>query len=147
MINQIASKLPTSRILKQAARLDIISGAMPPARAYKLGDAVKKIELVMISKNVYKGDAGLKYFWRIDLPVLKFHNDDVEYVVTRVRASKEEIPQVPCCILVHEAGGNVQKIDCRNHFHSEILDKLVAATGATEIPALTIRAFTPGKLA
>lgn len=124
--------LPTSKILKQIARLNNISGT--PKTAFKLGPQVKKIELIILHKNIYKASSGLKRFWRYNLPVLKFHNDDIDFLLTRVRANtKDEIAQVPTKIVIHRADGSKGELDCAMQTHNEILKKLVQATGAAPV--------------
>lgn len=134
--------LPKSRILKQIARLNLIAGT--PQTAYKLGPEIKKLELILILKNVFKPAAGLKHFWRKNLPVLKFHNEHVDFVATRVRAhTKEEVAKVPSKIIVHGTDGSKKDIDCIFSSHSDILAKVVEATKAipveaAEIPVLAV---------
>lgn len=129
--------LPKSRILRQIARLNLIAGT--PKTAYKLGPEVKKLELILILKNVFKPAAGLKHFWRKNLPVLKFHNDHVDFVATRVRAkTKEEVAKVPSKIIVHGTDGSKKDIDCIFTSNSEILAKLVEVTKATPVEAAEI---------
>ncbi|SGZ52226.1 CIC11C00000004822 [Sungouiella intermedia] len=124
--------LPTSKILKQIARLNNITGT--PRTAFKFGPLVKKIELIILLKNIFKASSGLKKFWRQNLPVLKYHNDDVEFTLTRVRAmSKEEIAQVPTKIVIHLADGTKSEVDCAMQTHNQILKKLVNSTGAVAI--------------
>lgn len=126
--------LPTSKILKQIARLNNISGT--PKTAFKFGPQVKKIELIILQKNIYKSSSGLKRFWRYNLPVLKFHNDNVDFLLTRVRAkTKEEIAQVPTKIVIHKDDGSKGEVDCAMQTHNEILKKLVKATDAVPVAA------------
>lgn len=129
--------LPKSRILRQIARLNLIAGT--PETAYKLGPEIKKLEIILILKNVYKPAAGLKQFWRKNLPILKFHNDHVDFVATRVRAQdKEEVAKVPSKIIVHGTDGSKKDIDCLFTSHSDILAKLVEVTQATPVDAAEI---------
>lgn len=129
--------LPSSKILKQVARLNLIAGT--PETAFKLGPQIKKLELILILKNVFKPAAGLKHFWRRNLPVLKFHNEHVDFVTTRVRAqTKEEIAKVPSKIVIHGADGSKKDIDCLFTDHNDILKKVVDATKATPVDAADI---------
>lgn len=125
---------PSSPILKQIYRLNLISGTQKTA--YRLGPDVKKIELFLISKNTYGPTAGLKRFWRDYLPSLKYHNDDVNFVVTRVRPeTKEDIVKVPSKIVVYDANNKeTTTIDCLGKHASNIFRKLKQATNATPVP-------------
>lgn len=124
---------PSSPILRQVYRLNLISGT--PKTAYRLGPEVKKVELFVISKNAYGPTAGLKKFWREYLPTLKFHNDDVNFVVTRIRPeTKEEIKKVPSKIVVYDANNKETTIDCLGKHSSNIFRQLKKATNATPVP-------------
>lgn len=126
--------LPTSQLLKQIARLNLISGT--PKTAFKLGPQVKKVEIIILHTNIYKRGAGLKKFWRQNLPVLKFHNEDVDFILTRVKAAtKEEIAKVPSKIIIHKEDGSKGEIDCALQNHKEILRRLVKATDAVAVAA------------
>lgn len=125
--------LPTSKLLKQIARLNLIAGT--PKTAFKLGPQVKKVELILLYKNIYKKGSGLKRFWRYNLPVLKFHNDNVDFVLTRVKAgNKDEVSKVPSKIIIHNTDGTKGELDCALQTHNEILKKLVKATDAVLVP-------------
>lgn len=126
-------RLPTSSLAKQVSRLNLIAGT--PKTAFKFGESTKKIELVLLEKNIAGPSIGLKKFWRVHLPTLKFHNDDVEFFCTRVRATtKEEIAKVPAKIIIHDTSNNKTEIDCSSHDKDRILRKLVKATGASPVP-------------
>lgn len=125
--------LPTSKLLKQIARLNLISGT--PKTAFKLGPQVQKIELVLLYKNIYKKGSGLKRFWRYNLPALKFHNENVDFVLTRVKGNdKSEIAKVPSKIIIHKTDGTKSELDCALQTNSEILKKVVKATDAVLVP-------------
>lgn len=103
--------------------------------AYRLGENTKKIELVLLEKNIIGPRTGLKNFLKLQLPTLKFHNDNVDFFCTRVRATtKEDIAKVPTKIIIHDASSNKTEIDCHSLDENKILKKLVAATGATPVP-------------
>lgn len=134
---------PSKPLLKQIYRLNLISGAS--TKAYKLDSSkYKTVELMLALKSVYGPAAGLKKFWRENLPALKFHNEDVNFVVTRVRPnsdSHQDICAIPNKIIVHDASGNKSEIDCKGKHASNILRKLVQLTNAekvadSEIPRL-----------
>jgi len=127
--------LPSSKILKQITRLNNIAGESH--RAYKL-DSTKfsKIELFLIQKNVHGPSVGLKKFWRQDLPTLKFHNDDIGFVCTRIQVdNKADVEKCPSKILVHKTAGGAIEIDCLNKHSSEILKELARVTEAKNVKA------------
>lgn len=133
--------LPINKLSKQMARLNLIAGT--PQNAYKLDPQFKKVELILLHKNIFGPSLGMKKFWRHNLPVLKFHNDDVDFVLTRVRAStKAEIAQVPTKIILHDAQGQKTEFDCANAHSNEILERLVKATKAKPVPSSEIPEFT-----
>lgn len=133
MSSKMFQRLPKSSLSKQISRLNIIAGK--PNTAFKFGSDVKKIELVLLEKNVMGPAIGLKKFWRVHLPTLKFHNDDVEFFCTRVLAnSKEEIRKVPAKVIIHDSSNNTSEFDCASLDKDRILKKLVRITGATPIP-------------
>lgn len=132
--------LPLKGINRQIARLNLISGNT--SNAYRFGSHIKRIELVLLHKMVYIPLAGLKKFWRRNLPVLKFHNDDTEFVVTRVRAqTKAEIKAAPIKIKVHETSGNVIEVPCALKDNDEILKKVVEVSKAESVPKEEIPVF------
>ncbi|KAK6460948.1 hypothetical protein DFJ63DRAFT_212131 [Scheffersomyces coipomensis] len=126
---------PSSKILKQIYRLNLIAGN--PENAYKLNpEKYSKIELFLIQKNVHAQSVGLKKFWKDFLPTLKFHNDDIDFIMTRIKVNnKAEAAACPAKILVHgkDQKDNVE-IDCANLHSSKILRQLVTKTGAVNIP-------------
>lgn len=125
--------LPTSKLLRQIARFNLISAN--PRAAYKLGPDIKRLELFLVHKNVYKPGAGLKKFWRENLPALKFHNDDVEFVVLRfVAPDKTQLSQAPCILRVHRKDGKYTDLDCSLKSNVDIMRRMVKETGAVRVP-------------
>lgn len=125
--------LPSSRTWKQAARLNQIAGT--PQTAYKFDPKYTKIELLLIQKNVFAPAFGLRRFWRQNLPTLKFHNDDVDFVLTRIATkTKEDLVKCPTKIILHHADGSVQELDCSNKHSNKILKELVALSEAKAVP-------------
>lgn len=126
--------LPSSRIWKQAARLNQIAGT--PETAYRFGPKYTKIELLLIQKSVHAPAFGLRRFWRQNLPTLKFHNDNVDFVLTRIATkTKEDLAKCPTKIILHHADGSAQELDCSNKHSNKILQELVALAEATAVPA------------
>lgn len=125
--------LPKLRILRQIERLNLIQGT--PRNAFRFNpDQVSKIELVLIQKNIHEPAIGLRKFWRENLPTLKFHNDDINFVVSRVQVkNKEEVKKCPIKIIVHQVTGDKIDINCAHLNQSRILSKLVKATNATNV--------------
>lgn len=124
--------LPRSKLLKQIARLNLIAGT--PKTAFKLGPQVKKVELFLLHKNIFVPGAGLKKFWRQNMPVLKFHNDDVDFVTTRLIAeNKEEVAKAPTKIIVHNKDGSSTEFDCALKTNSQILNELVKVTEGVKV--------------
>lgn len=130
--------LPRSQVLKQIARANIISGT--PATAFRLDlKKVSRLELVLVQKVHNYASTGLKNFWRQNLPTLRFHNDDIEFVMTRYGVtSKEELAQIVSKIIVHSPDGTNLQINCANVDAPGILDLVVKATNAVSIPELDI---------
>lgn len=134
---QMFKNLPVSPVLKQIARLNMIAGN--PSNAFKFGSQCKKVELILQEKGVFGPAVGLKRFWRQNLPVLKFHNYDTDFFLTRVRAeNKEDIKKIPAKIIVHEENGGKQEVDCKGLDNQAILAKLVEVTQATPVPEADI---------
>lgn len=129
--------LPTSKVLKQIARLNNIAGT--PETAFKFPSKYNKIELLLIQKLVHGPSIGLKKFWRNNLPTLKFHNDETEFCLTRIKTkNKADLEKCPTKILVHSQNNEVIEIDCANKTAYEILKNLVKRTGANSVPAKEI---------
>lgn len=125
--------LPSSRIWKQQARLNQIAGS--PSTAFKFDPKYTKVELLLIEKSVLAPAFGLRRFWRQNLPTLKFHNDNVDFVLTRIATkTKEDLAKCPTKIVLHLADGSTQELDCSNKNSSKILKELVKVTGATPVP-------------
>lgn len=134
MLKQLAEALPRNNaLLKQIMRLNQIAGT--PETAYRFGPDLKKLEVVIYSKNILGHAVGLKKFWKLNLPTLKFHNDSVDFVVTRVRpVNKDDYKKIPLEVRLHLQEGQVAKIQCANKDHSEILQEVVEITNAEQIP-------------
>ncbi|ABN66944.2 predicted protein [Scheffersomyces stipitis CBS 6054] len=136
--------LPSSRILKQITRLNAIAGTSESA--YKF-DASKytKIELFLQQKNIHGPAVGLKKFWRQNLPTLKFHNDDIQFSLTRIQAeTAAEVAACPSKIVVHSVDpASKIEIDCKGKHSSVILNELVEATKATNVPIEEIPVLRP----
>lgn len=131
---------PRSPIQKQLFRLNTINGTL--SRAFKFGPDVKKIQLNILHKRTYGPTVGIIKFWRMWLPILKFHNDDTDFVVTRFKANtKEELSNVKTTITVHNSNGTSDVINCANRHTDEIIENLVKYTKATEIPKDEIPVF------
>lgn len=129
--------LPGHKILRQVARLNLVAG--DSTTAYKLPSTVKKLEVLMMTKAVNRRFVGLNHFSKWTFPTLKFHNDDVDFVVTRVKPEhKEEYPQVPCALFIHKTSGDMTRIECNEMSHLRILQELVKATNALPVPELEI---------
>lgn len=137
MLKQVLDQLPSNKILRQIARLNLIAGS--ESNAYRFPSHVRKVEAVILAKNVFGANAGLMRFWKLNFPTLKFHNDDVDFVITRVRAdSKEEIAQAPCQLKVHGENGVLHQLECKGLKDLEILAELVKSADATPVPASEI---------
>lgn len=130
--------LPRSAILKQIARANAIAGS--PATAFRLDPKlVSRVELVLVQKVHNYASSGLKDFWRQNLPTLRFHNDDVDFVLTRYGiSSKEELAKIVAKIIVHSPDGSTLQINCANVDAPGILDLVVKATNAVSVPELEI---------
>lgn len=126
--------LPQSRVLKQIARANLIAGTLE--NAFVLNPSkFKRVELLVIQKNIHEPAIGLRKFWKENLPVLQFHNNDIEFAVTRIKVNnKDEVKQCPIKILVTPVGSEAKlEIDCAHLNQSKILKKLVKLTGATPV--------------
>lgn len=125
--------LPKSAIGRQISRLNMISGS--PETAFRFNPDIRKIELYLIKDSVLGSAIGLKKFWRQNLPTLKFHNQDVDFLVTRIKTQqKEDLLKCPTKILIYYSNSNKSEIECSNKHHSDILKELVDATGAAPVP-------------
>ncbi|CAK7903105.1 hypothetical protein CAAN1_16S01134 [[Candida] anglica] len=124
--------LPKSRLLKQAARLNMIAGSAE--NAYKFGPKFTKMEIFLINQTPQKASIGLKQVWRQHLPTLKFHNEAFEFVLKRVNvANAEEAEKCPAKINLYDASNNKTELDCRYKSESEILQEILKVTGATAV--------------
>lgn len=124
--------LPKSSLSRQIGRLNLIAGT--PQTAFKFGPNVKKIELILLEKNIMGPNIGLKKFWRYNLPTLKFHNDEVEFFCTRVRATtKDEIAIAPAKVIIHDSSNTKIELDCKSLDNETILENIVLATRALPV--------------
>lgn len=129
--------LPASRILKQITRLNNIAGTTE--NAFKFSSKYTKIELFLIKDNIFGQAIGLKKFWRNNLPTLKFHNEDVNFVLTRINTTtKEDLAKCPTKIVIHDNADKKYEIDCANKLVSDILKEVVQVTEATPVPSSEI---------
>lgn len=137
--------LPSSKIWKQIARLNLIAGT--PETAFKFDPSIRKIELFLIKQPVSGQAIGLRKFWRHNLPTLKFHNENVDFSVKHiVTETKEDIQKCPTKIIIHNEGSQVNELDCSNKHYSEILKEVVGLTKATPVPSEEIPVITrPGE--
>lgn len=134
MIKELLQGLPSLKHLRQSARLNLISNN--PECTFRLPARVKKVELQLLTSHMWYRSHGLKKFWRQYLPALKFHNDSVSYVVRRVAAeTPAEAAKVPILISLYDELGVFAKVNCNGVRLKEILDRVVASTGATPVPA------------
>lgn len=132
--------LPSSRILKQIERLNIIAGT--PENAFKFNPNVKSVELFLLKAPVQGPHIGLKRFWRRNLPTLQFHNPDVDFVMTRIKVEdKADLKKVPARVVV-QADGEPKVLNCLEKTHEQILSELVQLTNATSVPAEEIPTIT-----
>lgn len=130
--NKMFPDLPSSRILRQVARLNKISGT--PDVAYKFDPKYTKMELLLPQARNHKDSMGLRQFWKHNLPTLKFHNDDIAFQVKKIQTeSPEELAKCPTKLIVYENNEKVE-IPCHNAESSEILSKLVQITNASSVP-------------
>ncbi|KAK6198059.1 uncharacterized protein RJT21DRAFT_54259 [Scheffersomyces amazonensis] len=142
--------VPRSGVVRQIYRLNKIAGT--PSTAFKFNDSkYSKIELCLIQKNVFEPALGLKNFWRDNLPTLKFHNENIDFIMTRIKPkNKKEVKACPVFIKVH-GKDSIDDIllDVRNHNPETILRKLVESTKAKrmsseEIPFIRAPEFGIG---
>lgn len=133
--------LATGPLARQVARANLISGS--PQTAFRFDTSrIAKIELLLVQNIHHKPLTGLKKFWRYNLPTLKFHNDEIDFVCTRYKLdSKQDIPSVVSRIRVHNRDGKTIPIECQNQDNSQILQLLVAATEAKPVHESEIRVF------
>ena len=136
MSEPILEGQPSKRLLKQIGRLNKIAGSTE--NAYKLGPKFTKLELFLINNTNQPASTGLKQFWRNHLPAIKFHNEDLTVVLTRINATKEEVSKVPAKIKCFGDAGSVQEIDCLDKPESEILKQLFKVTEAQPVDASEI---------
>lgn len=138
MIREIVDSLPrNNKLLKQITRLNQIAGL--PETAYRFGPNLRKLEVVIYSKGILSHAAGLKKFWKLNLPTLKFHNEGVDFVVTRVRpTTREDFNKIPLEVRLHQEDGSVSKVDCVNKDNSAILREVVELTKAEQVPEESI---------
>ncbi|OBA24085.1 hypothetical protein METBIDRAFT_30437 [Metschnikowia bicuspidata var. bicuspidata NRRL YB-4993] len=90
---------------------------------------------MIMLKIAQRRSIGLNHFWKWNLPTLKFHNENIDFVVTRIQPeTDEDYPKIPSAIFVHKAGDKMTRVECNGKTHEWILKNLVSATGATRVP-------------
>lgn len=137
--NKMFPGMPSSRLLKQAIRINKIHG--DTNTAFTFDPKYTKFELIFPQRRVHTPSIGIRHFWKHNLPALKFHNFDRDFAVRKVATeSGEELQQCPVKLVVHETLNKVE-IDCGNLDNSEILAKLIQATGASPVPESDLAAL------
>lgn len=135
--------LPSSPVLRQVARLNKIAGT--PETAFRMDPLkVRAIELVLVQKNVHQPSLGLRKFWKEHLPTLQFHNNDVNFTMTRVKTqTKEDLAKVPALVVIHKINDDKVVVNCLDRSPKDILRRVVHATGATPVPEADIPRVEP----
>lgn len=129
--NKMFAGFPSSRLLKQAARINKIHG--DSLNAYVL-PGVKKVDLVLPFTRSYRPAFGIRQFWKHHLPTLKFHNYETEFNVMKVQTESEtDLKNCPVKVIVHE-DLNKHEINALDLDPNEILTKLVELTKAKPVP-------------
>lgn len=139
---KVLSKVPASKVAKQFARLNLIGGNSKTA--FKIdSNQYPKVELLLAQSRGHGPSVGLRKFWKQNLPTLKFHNDDISFIVNRIQANdKSEEKLLPTKLVIYNANSEKHEINVANEHSSDILEKLVKFTNAQSIPESEIPFFT-----
>lgn len=138
--NKMFLGLPSSRLLRQATRINKIHG--DSSTAYSFDPKFQKFELIFPQQRVHKPSIGIRQFWKHNLPTLKFHNFDKEFQVRKVATeSPEELAKCPVKLVVYDENLNKFEIDCQGIDQSEILSKLIQQTDAKAVPQEELNAL------
>lgn len=136
--NKMFKELTSSRILRQVSRINQIHG--DSSNAYVFNN-VKKFELIFPVNRSYMESYGIRQFWKYNLPVFKFHNDDIDFIIKKVQTTDAELEKCPVKLVIHE-DSQTKEIDCKNLEPSSILSQLLEITNAEPVPSSTLESLT-----
>lgn len=112
------------------------------SNAYKFDPKYQKFELIFPQTRVYRPSMGLRQFWKHNLPTLKFHNFDREFLVKKIATENDEdLKKCPVKLTVYDDKQKLFEIKCDDTEHSEILKKLVEMTEAQPVSESEIKAL------
>ncbi|RLV92774.1 54S ribosomal protein MRP49 mitochondrial [Spathaspora sp. JA1] len=124
-----------SKYKLQAAKLNKIAGVDSQASVVLNPTKYKGLELQMISNRQNAQARGIYEFWRQDLRTLKFHNQNLDFQVTKITYQEDsEIEKIPARLIVRDLQGGEFTIDCKNKTRSDILSELLKLTKAEPVP-------------
>lgn len=150
-MSKIAQIRPGSQYFREIASLKRITGAIETRKAAIKIDPLKynKVELIM-PLNRYLKSRGLRHFWKTYLPTIKFHNDDINFIVTRVTTSDpndpEQAKKVPVKIHLHNLNSPVKEINVDSVGVDAILDQFITSAEATPVDPKDILFIDPKEL-
>lgn len=127
--NSMLRGYPKARIPRQAQRINSINGTSQNAFIF---NGISKLELILPLTRSYGPAIGIRKFWKLHLPTIKFHNDNLQVLVKHVDAQPDELAQVPVKLIAHN-GTNKVEIDCKNKHYDDILTSVIEATNAKPV--------------
>lgn len=130
-------QLPKTRIARQLARINNISNN-PPA-ALKLSKNLSSVNLTFKFKN-NGGHMGIRKFWQLYLPTIKFYNPSLIVNVTRISLVEKDskldkasmykiendlklIEKCPANLILNFNDGSSKTLDCKNKHSDDILNE------------------------
>lgn len=94
---------------------------------------VTKLDLVFKAHNAY-GHQGAKLFWKHNLKTLQYHNPSLPITVQRIQCdTKEDQLACPAVLRITLADGTTKSVDCKNAFHGDIMNELLALVEAEKV--------------
>lgn len=127
--------LPSSRFLKQATHLDLISNYKNSAYAFP---DVAKLQLFFKKHNAY-GHMGMRQFWKFNLKTIAFNNPELPIEVQRIECETKE-EQLKCISLIKVTlkDGKEITVQGKDKHSDDIMQELVKVTNAEKIDPATI---------
>lgn len=132
------TKKYSPRLLKQIDRVNKLRGT--PETSYKFdASKIKEVELFVYRQKpiVFQPAKGLKSFLKDSLPTLRYHNPDIQFTVTNIKAELEdELKKIPLKLNIKAHNeSDSSSIECANQPPHWILSELVKRTKARQMTA------------
>lgn len=130
----VSASLPRLGLIQKLERLNGIAGT--PSTAFRINtNKFKGLEL-QLNQEIAPA-AGLTQFWKTNLPPLRFHNDDFNFRVTKIKLDDVEAQAEICPVKLKVFGVEDKdsfELDCKGKPSDYILQEFVKRTGAEAVP-------------